>query len=358
MEYQGRTRVHTSTKGTSLIFDDVVPESITIRKTSPKPYVYTHDTPFQEVDIVPYIETPGAWMKLLEMDVHERPLEAIFEAVVASIEERWVPDRLHIIGASSGYDSRVIAKAIQVLRKKNGEEWFGDTLFVENGGEQEGFMAIMTELGFKGNAMSWNPDYTVEYFNKIHEKYNGICSYPVNQWYDYYVMAGFKPEETQYITGYGNNEVTEAVRLKSKYVKGINKKLPPQERLRQYFKWHYYHQLATFKEFTETIHPFWNFKFIEAMAGNDNLPTRLSEILAKKFVSECNHVRKLITKDVRMAGHRTVDKNVVEQLYKNYRKTRFGERYDVVPSQDIDYNEWWQHLCIASYIEDHNIEII
>lgn len=344
--------------GKSDTFDDVVPEKVTIRNVSSKPYVYTHDTPFKEVNTEPYFQPPEITRLLDNMKPQKRTEVEIFQSVVDSIEEYWEPKKVHVIGASSGYDSRIIAKAIQTLRRKNGEEWLGDTLFVENGGEQEGFMAIMEELGFKGKAMSWTPDYTIEYFDDIHQKYNGICSYPVNQWYDYYVRSGFIPSDTQYVTGYGNNEVTEAVRLKSKYVRGINKKLPPQGRLRQYFKWHYYHQLATFKEFTETIHPFWNFRFIETMAGNDNYPTRLSEVLAKSLVSECNHVKKMITRDVTLAGHRTIRKEVVDELYEKYRQTRYGKLYDIKPSQDIYYNDWWLNFCTASYIEANNIEIV
>ena len=196
MEYKGRTRMYRGPEGASLNFDDVVPDKVTIRDISPKPYVYAHVTPFVEVDIVPYVEPPEITKFLNNMEVCESSLEKIFNSVVESIEEYCDPGKLHVIGASSGYDSRIIAKAIQILRKKNGEEWFGYTMFVENGGESEGFLAIMKDLDFLDHAESWHPKYGVKYFNNMHEKFNGICSYPINQWYDYYVNYGLNEEDS------------------------------------------------------------------------------------------------------------------------------------------------------------------
>jgi hypothetical protein len=357
MQYKGRHRRYHGPLGISDEFNDVVLNYVRYIPTSPAPYNPTHGTVFEDVTIMPYQEAPEITEFLDTLKIKRICESKIFDSIVNAIFKRWNPDKTHIIGASSGYDSRIIAKAIQILREINGEEWFGETIFIENGGEGEGFYDIMDALGFDKHCYSWEPDYRFEYFKNIHERFNGICSYPVNQWRDYYVDMGYSPEKIQFITGYGANEVTEAVRLKSKYIRGLNKKVRPKERLRQYFKWHYYHQLAIFRECAETIYPFWDFDFIRTMAGNDTYKVRLSEVLTKKFVSECNHVKKMVTKDVRAAGHRTVRERVVKQLYEWYRSTAFGKGHPTKPTGNIDYNQWWMDLCTASYIEANRIRI-
>jgi len=359
MEYHGKKRVYQSPLGASESFDTIVPDAVT---TNPgkfyQPYLLSHQTIFKEVDIVPYSEELAVTEFLSSLKPKEESLEYIFESIIYSIEEQWDPNKFHLIGASSGWDSRVIAKAIQILAERNGREWLGRYLFVENGGEGDGFINIMQTLGFI-DFYSWEPKYHSGYFLDIHNKFNGIAGYPVNQWYDFYINNyASSLHSAQYITGYGANEVTEAVRLKSKYIKGLKKNVPASERLRQYFKWHYYHQLAIFRECTDTIYPFWNFKFIRAMAGNDKYGVRLSEMLARKFVPECNHIPKLVTKNVRAAGHRTISKDVLDELYKDYTLTEWGKKNPVVPSADINYNNWWMNYCAASYTQAKGINLL
>ena len=359
MEYHGRKRVYQSRLGTSERFANIVPTSITVNPGKFfQPYLFTHKTIFKEVDIVPYSEEPEITEFLAGLEPKEESLEYIFQSIVDSIEDQWDPEKDHVVGASSGYDSRIIAKAIQTLAKKNGKDWLGHCYYIENGGEGRPFKFIMDRLGVT-NYHAWEPKYDVEYFRYVHNGFNGIAGYPVNQWYDYYIrMWPDKIRRIQYITGYGANEVTEAVRLKSKYLKGLKKNVSASERLRQYFKWHYYHQLAIFKECAPTMYPFWSFKFIRAMAGNDKYGVRLSELLAKKFVPECNHIPKLVTKNVRAAGHRTISKDVLDELYKNYTLTEWGKKNPVAPSADINYNNWWMNYCAASYTQAKGIKIL
>jgi hypothetical protein len=53
-----------------------------------------------------------------------------------------------------------------------------------------------------------------------------MVSYPVNQWFDPYMDMGFNPNDCQFITGYGANEIDE------KACKLFHS-------IKEYHRWHY-----------------------------------------------------------------------------------------------------------------------
>jgi hypothetical protein len=240
----------------------------------------------------------------------------------------------------------MVAKALQELLKEYGDGWFGDTYFVECGGEGTGFKEVMETLGFK-NYVIWEPDYPFEYFNNHSDRYNGLCAYPLNQWYDYYQR--WNDEDIQYISGYGGN-VADAMRS---YPKPTIEK-----RLRLYFRNQYYYQLAAFKEPKDSIHPFWSWRYIKAVCGIKHKEKRTSVFLSKVFVPECNHIRRMtILGDVKGLGYLTIKPGVIKQLHDWYMSTDYGKRYPETPSKNIEYNKWWLQFCIAKYAEKNNISI-
>jgi hypothetical protein len=246
-------------------------------------------------------------------------------------------------------------KAIQELYCEHGKSWLGDTYFVECAGEAEGFTAIARKLGFQHNMIIWIPDFTFEYFENLHERFNGLCAYPMNQWYDFYQQ--WNQEDIQYISGYGGN-VADIINPNSPYKEADVKKMKCKARLRYYFKHNYFYQISAFREPKYSFHPFWSWRFIRAVSGVRHKYPRNSVLMSELFVPECQHVKRPeILGEVTENGHRTVKQSVINKLYEWYRSTEVGQRHDVEPTQTIQYDKWWLLLCIANYVKANNISI-
>jgi hypothetical protein len=78
-------------------------------------------------------------------------IETLADTIAAVIEREWQPDKFHLVWHSSGYDSRIISGILKDLRKKNGDDWLGDILFLCNRWEAEGFYRIMKAQGWERN---------------------------------------------------------------------------------------------------------------------------------------------------------------------------------------------------------------
>jgi len=304
---------------------------------------------------MPFEQTPEFATFLRSFSPSHRRLTFIWQEFKQAIFEGWMSNKIHLIGASSGYDSRLIAKAIQELVKQYGKEWMGETYFVECAGEAEGFKAIMKKLKFK-NYIIWIPDFNLEFFENHHKRYNGLCAYPMNQWYDFY-LKNWDEENIQYISGYGGN-VADVINPKSPYMGNIKRKYRPKGRLIYYFKHQYFYQISAFRQPKYSFHPFWSWRYIRAVSGVNHDEARTSVLLANTFVPECKRVKRMgILKEVTQNGHRTVKAEVLNNLHDWYNSTDFGKRFSCAPKQTIEYNKWWLMFCIANYAEKNNISV-
>lgn len=355
-QYNWNYRIYRGNGVTSPNFNDVIPGKVQVSISHDMYYPYNkHRTPFAGVRLVGYNEEPNFTKFLSGLIPAKGKIFTIWSELKKAICEAWMPGKIHVIGSSSGYDSRVLAKAIKEIAIEKGDSWLGKTYFVECGGEGRNFENIMKILGFK-NYIIWNTNYDFEYFKDIHERFNGLCAYPVNQWYDYYVNK-WKEEDIQYISGYGGN-VSDAMRLTSPYLikPGTKKNVTIYNRLRYYFEHQYYYQISAFKKPKYSFHPFWSWRYIKAIAGYEHEGNRTAEYLAKHFVPECSHIKRLrILKEVTRDGHRTVRKEELKKMYDWFMSTRYGKKYATHPSPRIEYNRWWLDYCIASYVEKNNI---
>ena len=66
-----------------------------------------------------------------------------------TIESAWDSKMFHVIPHSSGYDSRIISGILTKLRKRNGDSWLGDLLFLCLQPEGELFKRIMRFEGWE-----------------------------------------------------------------------------------------------------------------------------------------------------------------------------------------------------------------
>ena len=314
-------------------------------------------TPFVGIGIKPYRDDPE-FAKFLSQMIPARGKDFyIWNDLKKAIYEGWMEDKIHVIGSSSGYDSRIIAKVLQELREEKGDKWFGETYFVECGGESMNFLKVMKALGWtEKNYIVWEPNYDFDYFMNISDRFNGLCAYPVNQWYDYYA-ENWNQEDIQYISGYGGN-VSDAMRNNGQFLKPIKNNLNIHRRLRLFFKWNYDYQLAAFKQPKYSFHPFWTWDYIRSVAGFDHREPKTSMYLCKHFVPECSHIRRMtINGDVAGLGYRTIKSGELKKMYEWFKSTRYGSVSKIKPNPTIEYNQWWLEYCIASYVEKNNIDL-
>lgn len=362
MQYNWKYRIYSSGRKKSMNFDDVVPNKVEVRIERTMWLSHTiPQTPFKGIIIYPYMDVPELHILGGRQELYNA--EYVWEVFKKSIFDQWMYDKIHVIGSSSGYDSRMIAKAIKELTEEHGKDWLGETWFVECGGEGNGFKAIMEALEFK-NYVIWELDYDFEYFVDVHERFNGLCAYPVNQWYDFYVKQ-WNEEDIQYISGYGGN-IADAMNPTAWYMNPVKRGKSIQWILHFYFKQQYYYQLSAFKKPKYSFHPFWSWAYINAASnfkpvlnsnGYNKSEGRTSKYLSDIFVLECKHIPRNDTDYVIANGGRLLKKKVVNELYDWYISTNYGRENLIKPTKTIEYNQWWLQFCIASYAEKNNISI-
>ena len=338
-------------------FDDVVSKKVRIRLDSLMWYPYTRtSTPFKDVELNPFQGNPQLTSFLRGMRSTPTHPRHIWSEFKQAIFENWRLDKTHVIGASSGYDSRLIAKAVKELYREHGKDWLGETYFVECSGEAEGFEEIMRTLGWWDRSIVWIPRFDYKFFENHHERYNGLCAYPMNQWYDFYVK-NWNEEDIQYISGYGGN-VADAMNPNSRYMGPEKRHHGIRGRLMMYFRKQYFYQISAFRQPKYSFHPFWSWKYIQATQGIEIHYDRTSVFLADQFVPECKHVKRMrIEKEVTKNGHRHVNPRTTKKLHDWYMSTKFGRRFHCLPNRKVEYNKWWLMFCIAKYVEANNIGI-
>ena len=114
MQYNWKHRLYRNKKKTSSRFDDLVPKTVNVRLHPSMWYPYTGTkTPFRTISLEPFHHTLEFNSFLKTLSPAPNRLSRIWKEFKQSIFENWMPDKIHVIGASSGYDSRLIAKAVQ-----------------------------------------------------------------------------------------------------------------------------------------------------------------------------------------------------------------------------------------------------
>jgi hypothetical protein len=340
-------------------FYDVLPKNLTLNinknkldKTIIPSMNESLNTIFKEVKRIPFTMPYDIVLldeELLSQKKNDTKLwvEDIYNTIKSIIFKTWNPEKIHIIGHSSGWDSRVMSKAIMELYKEHGKEWLGETYFIEVQGEYEPFVEIMKSLGWtkknyiiynKGVSAEMHHDYGLNFINRYNGFY-GMVSYPVNQWYDPYMHLGFDESNSQFFTGYGANEVDEKG---CKLFKSIAK----------YKEWHYNLQLNWFKYFGETIFVFWDYDYIRKLfyySDICNYTMRVTEILCMNLgMYDIPRLEYTDIVDYKICFGKMKDK-VIEQ-YKS--SSYYHYIKELKFESEFTYNEWWANYCTASIVEN------
>lgn len=342
--------------GISQDFYQVLPRDLTLQNPMPKHLHesfmgYNHDTIFKEVTFNEYKHTPETENFLIEGKVPTSGIEGLYDVLKGVIEKAWDPTKTHVIGHSSGYDSRVISQIIKELGAKHGDAWLGEVIYVETLGEQEGFKRIMKEQGLKG--ITYNAgvpperyhDYSFN-FKTFYKKFNGVVSFPVNQWYDAYrdleEQGVLNSSNVQCFTGYGANETQEIAHKK----KGFP----------YYFRWHHYLQIQRFKLWGNNwVHPFWDYEVMGALVALPEAKkwkVRIGQVMADTMVPHLKHIPRQTLESLGKNGTRHADAKLLERVVVDYKNSWYGKQVPAAMCANFtNYYNWWMHYCIASMCE-------
>lgn len=336
-------------------FIEALPDKLTLRKDIPAYLMksfseYKTDTIFYEVSINKYQHSREALQFLQEPVTEIKDLDELYQALKKAVYENWDVSKIHIIGHSSGYDSRILSNIIKELTLEYGQQWAGKIYFVEVLGEGEQFKNIMQKQGLDGLIYKENyqPSLYHHYsfdFETFWQKFNGLSAFPINQWYDaykYFNEQGILPSnDIQGITGYGANESMEIALKKIGFA--------------NYYEWHHYLQLQYFKEWGgDWIYPYWDWDVQKVIRGcimwKDK--TRLAKYLADQITPHLKGIPQISIKQLKKMGYRTLDKSIIQYMIKKYDKSWYGKQVPIkIMNDQIDYFPWFYQFNIASLCE-------
>jgi hypothetical protein len=315
-------------------FIEALPDNLTIDVPQgyEQSYRPTNKTIFKEVNVAPYMDD-GAADEIMSKVKPIKDVWELYGVIKKSVLDNWDPP--HVVGHSSGYDSRLLAKVIFDLGK--------DATYVECLGETKEFKQLMTGKKHIAYNEGIPPGIFHEYsfrFDTFYQKFNGICAFPVNQWYDAYKDLAEQeliPDKFTGITGYGANEIMEyALRGRG---------------LKWYYNWHYYLQLNVFNHYNEWLHPYKSEEVTTAIMGCGNIikQERLAKTLADTILPELVHIPQIPT--ALLWSYRTLDDSLMQKIISDYDNSWYGKKVRVKPTNIVDYNSWWMHFNIASLCE-------
>lgn len=364
-----QTRKYHSIEGISSKIINVVPKKLTLYPVL-NPIIYRDAVPgentktiFEEVGIMPFEEAnPHAheqlsyYQDLKTEEVSEKEYaDVLWDRLLESIYELWDPDKFHLMFASSGYDSRLIAAAVERLYVEKEEVWLGDILFIEADGEAEDFRKNIHAVGWPNNLLYvYNDDASDhEYhrasfdFNTAWEKLNGIGGFPVNfNWEatDWLERRKLIPDakDRQQFFGYSSNEIALTV-LSGKS-------------LLDYFKKAYYQSLGGPVVPGGTTCPFKNINLMEAIVvygkGHLTSGTGVSKLVLKhKTPPEVYEPRSMIHRE-KLTTTRFISQTILDGAYLDYRDSWYGKQFpNVIPARQVQYSHWWASWCVASFCE-------
>ena len=343
-------------EGTSKNFYEVLPKNLTLQSPMPKHLHesfmgYNHDTIFREVTFNEYAQTKETEKFLITEHKKISGIEELYDVLKNVIEKAWDPTKTHVIGHSSGYDSRVISQIVKELGAERGDAWLGEVIYIETLGEGEGFKRIMEEQGLtgivynKGVSPERYHDYSFN-FKTFYQKFNGVVSFPINQWYDAYrdleEQGVLNSSNVQCFTGYGANETQEIAHKKKGFA--------------HYFRWHHYLQIQRFKLWGEAwVHPFWDYEVMGALAGlpeSKKWKLRIGQVMADTMVPHLKHIARQTLESLGKNRTRYADPKLLERVVVDYRNSWYGKQVPVAMCANFtNYYNWWMHYCIASMCE-------
>lgn len=367
-----RKRLYRSVCGESPWLHEVLPNSSTLDLSQPGIFdVMGHyeNTPFREVRWAPYNETLGKAEIPIQRGKYivslEEYVDLIFSNYKEVIRKAWNPNKFHVMTCSSGYDSRMMLRAMKELIEEGSIT--DNYIFFESNGEADLAQDCIYAVGFDKKLIVYNEEEINpnEYhkssfdFKSAYIAFNGgMVTLPANILFTPFFSLGLKEEDTQVFTYYGGNEMTYATILKER---GLN----------WYFKWHYHFQCATFPLYGEMVHPYYNLelqKVINEYWTDEALTLikpgdSISKLVLQVKFPELMHTYKMVTNDVRGKGYFTVSDRLLSKIKQDYEESWLYKSVGygtTTPTNKIDFDPWWGMYGLASlcdHFKDYKINI-
>lgn len=362
-------RLFRSSVGISPVLADVVPKTVTLRKDLTR--VFTHDvphprtqTPFMEVDIVPFEEAmPDEVLSFVanppvtdKCGKLARRLGRLFLKVV---EQAWDPKKFHLIWHSSGHDSRLISWAIKYLYEKNGPDWLGDILFIEWDCEAEPFKQIMETEGWSPTQYAvYKPTQagTLEYhadsveFTHAWERLNGHVSIPLSYWCDpviYFQQQGLIPgdDQLQCWNGQFANETVKWTELYGSLEVAIRKITD--------------NLLCTTTQKGDFVWPYLNLEWITTKRRYATSFGWHQKWLVEELAPELTCIPRVDGSVLKRSSCRRISRPLLAQAKRDFYGSWYASNAPLIPpvicTPVLTYCSWWGHWALASLCE-HLIE--
>ena len=281
------------------------------------------------------------------------PVPVLFDLIVQSIEDAWVPDAFHLVFHSSGWDSRIISAAIKKLVKKNGTDWLGSGLFfLCNRWEEKNFTKIM-------RAMEWTPDQYAVYADGEADEHFAVPVYDVWRcapiprpgnffWYlsEWAENKGLIPSENvQAFTGLWANEAWFC------FFPTDNAAWP--RRVRKKYGWHMIASQPIKAQWVE--HPLVSLPVLDVLSRAQPV-CRTGNILREEVSTLACPEASGIGRQKVSDGSHTISERLRLELDAHYKTTEFGKRVEwQVPEHSgnsTDWGKWSMALLVQKLISE------
>jgi len=339
----------------SKIFIETLPNELTIRKNLPiditKQFMgYSCETIFKEVSINKYSPTQETEIFLNTPIQPINDLSELYEEIKKAVYNTWDCTKVHILGHSSGYDSRLLSYIIKELTIEHGQDWMGKVYCVEVLGEESNFKRIMQTVGLDGiiynEGIPAQAKHSYSFkFDTFWQKFNGIVSYPVNVFYDAYRYLSeqgmISKNNIQYYTGYGATESMDNALAQWGFA--------------YYYKFLHHLQVQYFRQWGgEWTYPYWQWNVQKAIRGCikwKDSKERLAKLLADQIIPWNKTIPRIDVKELKQAQYMTIDDTTLKQIERDYNRSWYGGNVPIKLTNNIGYNLWSFHYCVASLCE-------
>jgi hypothetical protein len=269
-----------------------------------------------------------------------------FDIVCDAIEQEWNPDKIHIMPHSSGWDSNFISYALSHLREKNGDDWFGETIFVEIDGEHVGFYQIMARLGFRNTRVATrkNRSEIRAVSLNIEDAWfrtNGTPM-PINIWFESFLQIDDDYDnmgDYQFIIGYGANEIKTCAQR--------------QLDLNEFIEAQYYSLYSNIPLPPDCIVPFMSFDFIKLALESGQFLGDYRIDMLRQLTDKFDDVDRM-SWNTKFSLYRKPAKWLLELVQSDYDNSWYGK--NVKPNMRVPESlmphSFWGHWALASLCEE------
>lgn len=326
------------------LFHEVLPRDLTIDEARHYPIDYSLRTLFKEVKIKPYPEQK--YKSLLNI----RPIKrrnwqrVIFDKFCRVIEKNYTPGC--IVSLSSGYDSRLIARAMCELGyTPEYYECFSEKHFIDI----VKYLRIKTYRIWGANKP--HRERLMDFLANPIDGYDGVVGLHLNPFYEPV------PDNSVIVTGCGCNTLTGALSLYKNYfakMGGINFADNVSDKVNKIRRYSYYSQLIRYIVRGRAIRPFSDLGFIGLIAGIKDwqvVKKRFSLQILEAIDPGLARIPRVDPQDLIKQGYRDLPDNAMRKIQSGYDKSWYGRHVPMTVTRLVDNHPFWSHWAASQICE-------